>query len=243
MFKRKLSAIFICFILCMMSASIVGAEPSEEPHIISVDGYGEVVAIPDRANVSISILTTAKKAKEAQQENATVASAIKAALQSLGIEAKDMKTSNYYFRPVYRQEKNKPDKIIAYNATSTLDVVVNDITKTGLVIDRALSNGANKIDNVAFDLKEPEKYRKEALKAAVHDASTKAEIIASGLGTGIKGIKFVKENSGRVTARENVMMTKMAGVDALSANADVETPIEVGDIEINASVHVDYLID
>lgn len=243
MFKGKLSIMFSCFLACLLLMGVAAAEPVEEPHIISVDGYGEVIAIPDRANVSITILSSAKKAKEAQQENAAIASAVKSALMELGISEKDMKTSNYFFRPVYRQEKNKPDKIIAYSATSSLDVVVNDITKTGQVIDRALSNGANKIDSVTFDLKEPEKYRKEALRAAVLDAETKTQVIANGLGVSIRGIRYVKENAGRVTGRENVMMTKMASDSLLDANAGVETPIEVGDIEVNASVHVEYIID
>ncbi|MBP3232575.1 MAG: SIMPL domain-containing protein [Anaerovibrio sp.] len=75
------------------------------------------------------------------------------------------------------------------------------------------------------------------------DAETKTQVIANGLGVSIRGIRYVKENAGRVTGRENVMMTKMASGSLLDANDGVETPIEVGDIEVNASVHVEYIID
>lgn len=247
MIKRKIYAVIMCFMLCWGLTGLASAENANEPYIISIDGFGEVTAIPDRAKVSISIVNSAKKAKEAQQENAVIANAVKAALQGLGIADKDMKTSNYNFRPVYSQEKNKTNKIISYSASCTMDVVVNDIDKTGLVIDRALQNGANKVNNVSFDLKEPEIYRKAALRAALQDAKAKAEVIAQELGVNIKGVKLVTENVGSVTPKGNLMLAKMAGngtMDGAAADREaLPTPIEVGDIEVDAAVHVDYVIE
>ena len=141
-------------LMCIVMLSMVGlASAADNPiNCISVDGYGEVTATPDRANINIGIVSNAKTAKQAQQDNAAAANAVKAALQDLGIDPSDMKTSHYNFRPVYSQEKNKNHKVIGYTASCSLEVVVNDISKTGLVIDRALNNGANRVNNLNFDL-------------------------------------------------------------------------------------------
>lgn len=244
MLSRKLSMLLICLVFCLGLTGVASAAPEGEPHIISVDGYGEVKAVPDRANVDIGIVTNSRNAKEAQQENAAIANAVKNALLGLGVAEGDMKTVNYNFRPVYSTEKGKTNKVIGYTATCSLEVRVNDITKTGMVIDRALNNGANRVNNLYYDLKEPEKFRKEALRMALRDARAKAEIIAQELGTAISGIKLVTENVGRVANRNDRMMTKMAGASMMDA-ADAASPVipvEVGDLEVGAVVHVDYII-
>ena len=232
-------------LMCIVMLSMVGlASAADNPiNCISVDGYGEVTATPDRANINIGIVSNAKTAKQAQQDNAAAANAVKAALQDLGIDPSDMKTSHYNFRPVYSQEKNKSHKVIGYTASCSLEVVVNDISQTGLVIDRALSNGANRVNNLNFDLKEPEVYRKEALRVALRDARAKADIIADELGIKIKGVKLVTESVGSVEPRADMTLAKMASAGAMDNEAPEPTPIEAGTIELGATVHIDYIIE
>ncbi|MCR5176051.1 MAG: SIMPL domain-containing protein [Anaerovibrio sp.] len=237
MMKKFFYSIVAVLFLSVVMINSVNAQSSEGDSVISVDGYGTVTAIPDKAEISISILSEAREAKAAQQENAVIANKVHSALKALGISSGDMKTRNYSFNPVYSNEKNKPDRIVGYSASSTLVVTVNDIAVLGKVIDHSLSAGANKISGISFNVKKPESYRQEALKNALRDARFKAEVIAQELGVQIKGIKVVTENVGRISSRDTVMLAKSMG-----NMMDASTPVAVGELEISATVHIDFVI-
>ncbi|KHM52828.1 hypothetical protein NZ47_02590, partial [Anaerovibrio lipolyticus] len=111
----------------------------------------------------------------------------------------------------------------------------------GNVIEAALNNGANRIDSLSFDVKEPESLRRAALKDAVRDARNKADILAGALGVRITGIKLVTENVGSVTSRDNTRLGKNA-MDMVAISAMV-APLEAGTIDVSATVHVDYIVE
>ena len=115
------------------------------------------------------------------------------------------------------------------------------MVKAGNVIEVALNNGANRIDSLSFDVKEPESLRRAALKDAVRDARNKADILAGALGVRITGIKLVTENVGSVTSRDNTRLGKNAR-DMLAISA-VTTPLEAGTMDVSATVHIDYIVE
>ncbi|ORT99848.1 hypothetical protein D081_1429 [Anaerovibrio sp. JC8] len=244
MLSKKVYIVVMCLVLCLGLMGAASAAPNgqySESSIISVDGYGTATTSPDMANIRIGIESTAKDAKLAQQENATKMASVLEAIKALGIEDSNIKTAFFDLSPIYNYPEGKSAEVVGYTATNYIAVKVNDVTKAGTVIDKALNNGANRIDSLSFDVKSPEGLRKAALKNAVQDARNKADILAGALGVRITGIKLVTENVGSVTARENKMMGTGAR-DFVAASA-VATPLEAGTIDVKATVHIDYIIE
>lgn len=244
MLSKKLYTMIMCFILCLGIGAIAGAAPSgqyAEPSVISVSGYGKVVTSPDVADIRIGIETTAKDAKAAQQENANKMSSVLTAIKNLGVKESDIKTAFFDLTPIYNYSEGKPAEMVGCTATNYIAVRVDEVVKAGNVIDAALNNGANRIDSLSYDVKEPESLRRAALKEAVRDARNKADILASALGVRIIGIKLVTENVGSVTSRDNTRLGKNAR-DMLAISA-VTTPLEAGTMDVSATVHIDYIVE
>lgn len=235
MLKKNLWVVLMAMLLCLGMSSVAMAAPGPGPAVISVSGQGRADVAPDMAVVNIGIVTTGKTAQLAQAENAKVASDVTAALGQLGIFSKDIQT-HYTMSPVY--EKGDYRKAAGYRASNTVTVNVNDVAKTGQVIDTALKSGATDVNGLSFGLKDARSVRNTALQMAVQDARSKADAIAAALGVKIVGIQNVKEDGGNF-ARYEVANARLAKLDG---GAAADTPVSAGTVEVNADVHIDFQI-
>lgn len=210
-------------------------EAKVEKNVISVSGMAKVKVAPNIAYIDLGVRTSAKTASQAQQENAKKMSAVIDAIKKAGIDIKDIKTSNYYVNPTYLYE-TKQSKLVGYEATNTVTVKVRDITKTGEIIDIASNIGSNVTDNVRFGLVEASSYN-QALTDALKNAQGKANALAAVIGKKLNTPSKITEQyfDGRQTLYSNVAMNYKA-----KAAAQPSTPVESGEIEITATVNVEY---
>ena len=230
---------FFCmtFLIVMTICATAFAEEISPP-TISVHGEGNVEAAPDRATISVAVVTREKNPSEVQNSNARAATSVINSIVALGIERKNISTGNYSFNPIYRPLEKLKREIEGYEATNSVTIIVDDLNLVGKIIDTALKNGANHVDGLEFGLRNKNSYRDEALRLAVLDAKRKAEIVAAALGKSIVGVRSVNVNSSSVAAPRNMKMARAVMEDA----ADFETPIESGTLTCSASVHVDFEI-
>lgn len=226
--------LMIMLILC----STTFAEEIRSP-IISVSGEGIVEAQPDRATISVGVVTREKNPSAVQAANAKAASAVINSIVALGVERKNISTGNYNFNPVYRHTDNGKRILEGYEASNSVTIIVDDLNLVGKIIDAALNHGANRVDSLNFGLRNKNSYQDEALRLAVLDAKRKAEITAAALGKSIVSVRSVSINSSNVSAPRNY---KMARSMAMEDAAEFETPIESGTLTCSASVHVEFEI-
>ena len=231
--KFLLSAIFALAFL------IYSPLASAETHLLSVTGSGTVNSAPDVASISVGVSTFSKDAGTAQIQNANSAQAIVNAIVALGIDRKDIHTSNYNFSPTYRQEDNHRHEINGYRVSNSINVTVYDLTIVGKIIDVALANGANEINSLDFSVKDQSKLRTRALQLAARAAREKADLIAAELGCKIVGIYRVNESVNYAYPRMNKMMM----MDRVAAMESAETPVEGGTLSLDANVSVDFIIE
>ena len=228
--------LILALILIFGVSSTAAAE--ERISTISVNGEGVVEVAPDRATISVGVVTRDKNAVKVQNDNSRIASEIIKAVAALGIDKKNIRTGNYSFHQYYRQENNKR-VADGYEANNTVTIIVDDLNLVGKVIDTSLSHGANNIDSLEFGIKNKAALQNEAIRLAVRDARAKAEVVAAELGKNIIGVKNVAVNSGYISApRANKMFAAQMEMDMA-----IETPIESGTLTCNANVHVEFEID
>ena len=213
------------------------ASAEEKIPAISVNGEGVVEVAPDRATISLGVVTRDKNAAKVQSDNAKIANDIIKSISALGIDKKNIRTGNYSFHQYYRQENNR--RIAdGYEANNTVTIIIDDLNLVGKVIDAALASGANNVDSLEFGIKDKSKLQNDAIRLAVRDARAKAEVVAAELGKKIIGVLNVSVNSGYISApRAN----KMFMAD-MKAEQSVATPIESGMLNCSASVHVEFEI-
>lgn len=227
----------LTLMIMMMICTATFAEEIPPP-IISVTGEGTVEAQPDRATISVGVVTREKNPSAVQVANARAATSVINSIVALGIERRDISTGNYNFNPTYRHLDNGRSEIDGYEATNSVTIIVDDLNLVGKIIDAALSHGANRVDSLNFGLRNKNAYQDEALRLAILDAKRKAEVAASALGKSITGIRAVSINRSSVEAPRNYKMARAVTEDA----AEFQTPIESGTLTCSASVHVEFEI-
>lgn len=223
--------------IAMMICATTFAEEIKPP-IISVSGEGIVQAQPDRATISIGVVTREKNPSAVQAANARAATAVINSIVALGIERRNISTGNYNFNPTYSHFNDGRREITGYEATNSVTIIVDDLNLVGRIIDAALSHGANRVDSLNFGLRDKTAYQDEALRLAVLDAKRKAEVAAAALGKNIVSVRSVSINSSHVSAPRNYKMARSMVEDA----AEFETPIESGTLQCLANVHVEFEI-
>lgn len=215
------------------------AEADEsQPQVITVTGTGTVNVAPDQAKINIGVVTMAPTAREAQQENAKLANKVINALVNAGIPREKIETQYYSIWPEYsypKPEENKPPVVTAYRVSNTVQVTLDDAKKVGIVIDTAVEAGANSVESIQFLKKDTSQAQRQALQKACQEAKLKAEAIAQSLGVKITGILSVQESGG-------ISYPPIYRAEKLAGGGAGDTPIQPGELQVNASVTVVFKI-
>ena len=200
---------------------------------VIVSGDSLVQAQPDTAILTVSVVTQAKNALDAQQQNAARTEAVVRTLKAAAGAGSEVKTSGYSLQPQRIYRENQPPTISGYEARNTVTVTIGDLTKVGPIIDAAAQSGANDIGGVAFTLRKDRPARDEALGQATREAMSKAQVIAQALGGKVVRILEVQEE-GTVRPRPLYEAEMARGMMAQK----VSTPIEIGSLEITGRVQM-----
>lgn len=168
----------------------------QEGNTINVQGTSELTFEPDQAEVWVGISVVKLTAEDAQAEANKVINDIIDGLRYKGIDEQDIETQQLSIYEERRYENGK-STVIGWRATQTLKVKTTDLTKVGTIVDIAVDNGANQINNINFGLTEEkeQEYKRQALAEATKNAKAKAETIADSLGVKLGKIKTVSESN------------------------------------------------
>ena len=206
---------------------------------VIVSGDSIIQAQPDTAILTIAVVSQAKRAIEAQQDNANKSDAVVRALKSAAGAGAEVKTSGYSLQPIRVYRENQPPTITGYEARNSVTVTMSDLTKVGNVIDAASQAGANDVTGLSFTLRKDRPARDQALAEATREAVSKARVIAQALGGRLVRIVEVQEEG---TTRPRPVY-EMDQVQSMRAGVAASTPIEVGTLDITSRVQLIAEID
>lgn len=162
---------------------------------LSVVGEGKVDVVPDTANIQAGIVSEGKTVQEVESKINEINNKIVAALERLGIDKKDIKTSNYSLNPSYDFTPNGRDNISGYTGNSSLTITVRKQEIVPQVITTATEAGANQVYNSGFIVDDPSKYREEARNKAIQNAKEQAQKLSRELGIKLGKIVNIVESS------------------------------------------------
>jgi len=237
-FKMKINMIF-GVLLVIALIGLTGCQQTKEEHTINVQGNSELTFDPDEAEVWAGISIVKDTAEEAQSEANKVVNAIIDGLRYKGISEDDIETERLSLYEERVWTRDEGSKLIGWRATQTLKVKTADLTKVGTIVDVAVNNGANQIDNINFGLTEEkeQEYKKQALSEAAKNAKEKAEVLAESLGAKLGKIKTVSE-SNFYYMPYRYDMVKASGELAVEEAATVMP----SDVQVTANVNIIYYI-
>jgi uncharacterized protein YggE len=216
--------------------------PPPAPHpSIRVTGTGEVRAAPDQAIADFAVETAAANAQEAAAENATRMERVIAALVRAGVPRDRIETRDYNVYPDYDQrpmEQGGEPRLRGYRVINTVSATTYEVARVGALIDAALGAGANRVHGVRFGLRDPQRYRQQAIADATRRARADAEALAAAMGVRLGMIREAATMD--VNAGGPVLMMAREGMAMDAIAQSPPTPINPGEQTVRASVMIVY---
>jgi hypothetical protein len=219
-------------VLLLLLTSMDMAQEIPKVHFVRATGEATVTARPDRAQISIGVMTQSSTAQAAGAANATQTTQVIDAIKRTLGQGGELKTEGYSISPQYQYTQGRAPKITGYQASNTVLIIVNELSLLGKVIDAASDSGANNINGVAFSLKDESPVRNQALAEAAVKARAAAEAIAKALNTHVVGVLQAE------TSESPAFRPMNRSFAAMAPQQGAPTPIEAGDLDIHASVTV-----
>lgn len=242
--KTTIPTLIIFFLSLFLYTKFAGPIPFSITNVASnkseafvVTGEGKISVKPDIATVVVGVQATGTTVKDVQDNLNKNSNAVLAAIKKLGIDEKDIKTSNYNMYPDYDYTGTR-QRIIGYQASSNLTIKVRDIEKANSVVDEATKAGANSIGGITFDVDDKTKAENEARKLAVADAKAKAEQAAYTAGFTLGKMINYQESTGN-----NRIYPLYAKTDSVAMTAGgAPTELATGTTDIIMTVTLSYSV-
>jgi hypothetical protein len=200
------------------------------PATLTLTVEGRVTRVPDVAEVSGGVVTTAPTAAAAMADNAARMSAVVAAVRKSGVAERDIQTAGLSLQPQYKYDNNLPPVLSGYQATNTVNVRIRKVGDTGKLLDALARVGANQMNGPAFRIEDSETALDEARLAAVKTARVRAELYAKATGLHIKRLITLSENTAMDSAPRPMMMKMARAADTM------ETPVMPGEVALTITL-------
>jgi len=208
---------------------------------IYIDATAKVVAKPDIAVTTMGMVNEGKTVQEAQTANNSVMSKLTEKLKEMGVEDKDIQTTNYNIYPLYNYTEN--GRVLrGYEVRQDVTVKIRDLEKANEVLSLAGELGANNISGLQFIIDDPEVYKNEAREEALKKLAEKAQTLSKLLGVRFGKVVSYNEYSGDNTPYYNVMKSSaMYDLAGGVVNESISS-VESGSTEVNMTVSITFQI-
>lgn len=231
-----------------------GGDDMENQRTISVTGEGEVMAVPDIAEINITVRQESKTMAEAQKViNEKIAKALDV-IRAQGVDDKDIKTQQYSSYPVYETVKSQvrclsdgycppydggKQVISGYQASQSVTIKVRDTEKVSTLIDGLGKAGITEISGPNYTIDDEDALSAEARKAAIDDARAKAKVLAKDLGVSLGKVVSFQENGGNYP----MYYSKAVMNEAMDSAGSAPAPeLPKGENKIQSNVTITFRI-
>ena len=211
--------------------AIAPATVKPSPATLEVAGRASVVVQPDMALLAFTVETNARQAEEAVAGNSQKTEELIAGLRKIMSDEDTLQTANFSLQPVY--EKDARLRPSGYRVSNRVSLETFQMGKIGQFIDQAAAAGAGTISSLQFRSSREAAHRADAAVLAVGQARIEGQKLAQAA-----GVRIVRVLQIRYTPQglPGIFYEKAA----LAAS---RTPIEIGDLTIDAEVVMVFEID
>lgn len=229
------------------------SEPSSY-RSFSVTGEGKVVAIPDIAKFTFSVLTQGGKDLGAlQAENTIKVNRAIGVAKGSGVADEDIKTEQYSVEPRYKYfdclpspysdsgaNACPPPEIVGYTVQQAVSVKVRDFSKVGSLLSEVVQSGANSVSQLLFTLDDPTEVQNQARAEAITKAKEKAKSIAKAGRFDLGRLLSIEEGGGYYPVYKYGFG---GGAESMASDAAPAPAIEPGSQYVQVTVTLRYEIE
>ncbi len=245
--RRNLKLVYIIVILIglglIVNLAVKNYTKYSNPETIIITGQGEINSTPNISTINFTIREESKdnNTKLLQDNVANKANVVIQKLTDLGIESKDIQTSNYSVNPKYNYT-NGSSKVVGYEASESIKVKVRDTKNVSKVLDILASQKITEVygPNYESDDESLEQIKDQARSLAIADAKEKANVLAKELGVRIKRIISYSDDTNNNPSYP-VMFRESAKSMTMDAGAQPNLP--TGENKTSVNVNITFQIE
>lgn len=200
---------------------------------ITVTGTGMVSADPDRCRIDLRVSASSPSVEEATRTMSIAARAVLDALRDAGAER--VSTGRFSIRP----DHDKEGQPVGFRSETAVgaEVAVSEGSASAVssLLQAAVSAGGDRlsIDGVTFEHSDPAAQEQAALRAAVTDARSRAEVIADSAGASVGEVVAIEEE-----VRAAPGPVRLRAVGAETAAIPVEPGAHTTTVQVKASFEI-----
>ncbi len=233
-FTLLASIAILALVLSACAPSATGSEVAART--ISVNGTGTVYLTPDIAYINIGVHTEDPEVGNAVDMNNQKSQAVINAIKGLGVEAKDIQTTNFsvynsvQYDPMSGMETGK-----VYMVDNTVIITIRDLAKMSDILDASIQSGANNINSVSFDIADKTSAVQQARLLALENANTLATELTKGAGVTLGDVQTLSYYDYSPSPYYG-----KGGLD--NSTAASSSPINPGQMQLSVDVSIVYEI-
>ncbi|WP_461517492.1 SIMPL domain-containing protein [Porticoccus sp.] len=171
--------ILLFFLLTFSLAAL--ADDDTNRRLLSTNGHGEVKASADTAIIDLSVRATRKSGEEAKRDVDDRLNRFLDQLKEMKIDQKDVVASSLRVYPRY-EHTDGSRHFSGYEAVRTLSVTLHKLEQLTHVIDQALAQRLEGIDNLRYENSKADEHQLNAHQLAIADSKLKASALAKAYG-------------------------------------------------------------
>lgn len=246
--NRKL--VVVLFGIFLFIANILRAEEckfycdKEVPKLV-VEGYGIIVADPDKVEFNINLRTEEKRLDKAFEVSTKKINSVTEVLKRFKVKDEDIKNLGYRYTPLYEGKPlfstlNRPT---SYEIIYNLKIRILNLNDLGKILMDISGVAESKVSNLNFGSTKIEELKRDALKKAAEDARLKAIKLCEGAGTSLGTALEIRTSAPVFQPR---MMNYYDGASEKMSYAGVAMEaapapeIQAGSLEITANCTITY---
>ena len=237
--RKVLSAITVAAVAGVVALALpANSAGTAENRYITVTGVGTVSVVPDAIRFNATVSTIGSTNAAALSGASKSAAAVRAALKTVGIATKDIRSANISVYPEYNWTQETGTKITGYRASQSFDVLVRTASKAGGIIEAVVNAGGDSVQlgGVIPTTLNPSAATEDARAAAVANAKSKASSYAKLLGTSIGKVLSLEEQSSPVYSTP-FPTAKAGAADATAVE------IDLGEQDVTVTITVRWALN
>lgn len=204
------------------------AEPSPG-RTLSTSGNGLIRVEANQVRVEMQATSTQKAAKTAKEEVDQRINKLIEALKPMKLSEDSVIASRLQLNPKY-EYFNRERVFSGFTATRDISVTLPSTQGLDELLQTAISAGIDNINQVVLEHSDADKYRTQAMDAAIADSKAKAEKLATAYGAELGAIHTINYSGSSILAKaQPEMLSAMRAADSGEGGQYIHDKIEFRD--------------
>ncbi|GMG88443.1 SIMPL domain-containing protein [Biformimicrobium ophioploci] len=209
---------------------------------IQVSGTAYVEALPDYVEISLSISETASTLEEARKAVDVRTRSVLEAAASGGVLEEDIDASLISAQPEY-EYANRGRVYKGERVNRSVTLRLRDLERYSELVQKLTGSGITRLEGISLHHSKISELKSEAMKLAIADAKTRAEIIAAEFGASVGAVYGI---SAQASGPSPVFRGGIAGAAAMSAEsaqADQGAGLKIAKQKIHQSIYAVFTLN